>query len=85
LEQKYISIENRTYDFVTNSVRSGFRDGRIHYSYLSDISTCFETTCVPGNRNDVEDSLEKRMSALSVEWEDLEKTYLDQVRGQTGR
>jgi hypothetical protein len=40
---------------------------------------------VPANRNDVEESLEKRMSTVSVEWEELGNTFLDQVRRETGR
>jgi D-ribose pyranose/furanose isomerase RbsD len=36
-------------------------------------------------RNDVEDKLEKNISALSVGQEELENRSLNQDRGQTGR
>jgi hypothetical protein len=53
---------------------------------VSDISTNFETTCVPAKRNDTEDSLEKSMSAVSVGREELESRFLNQIDGgQTGR
>jgi hypothetical protein len=44
-----------------------------------------ETTRVPAKRNDVEDRLEKSMSAVSVRREELESRFLDQDRGETGR
>jgi hypothetical protein len=59
-----VPLWNRTCEFVTTGVRSGIRDGsRKHCSSLSDISTSFETR-VTAKRSDVEDQLERSISAV---------------------
>jgi hypothetical protein len=53
---------------------------------LSDISTSFETTYVPAKRSSVEGQLERSISAVNVEQEELESRFLNEEdRGQTGR
>jgi hypothetical protein len=53
---------------------------------LSNISTNFETTCVPAKRSSVEDQLERSINAVSVEQEQLESRFLNEKdQGQTGR
>jgi hypothetical protein len=45
---------------------------------MSDISTSFETTYEPAKRNADEDQLERSISAVSVEQEELESRFLNE-------
>jgi hypothetical protein len=77
---------NREPKYVTNWCQK--RDSRWKKKTLQSIIGHFDEhrNRVPAKRSDVEDQLERRISAVSVKREELESRFLNEKdRGQTAR